>query len=112
MSSAASRISVRLGEHNIKVNEGTEQWIDSAVVIKHPRYNSKTLDSDIMLIKLSRPATLNSYVQTVALASRCDVADESCLVSGWGNTVTNGSKSNKCVSVCVCGGLHLHLTYT
>merc|ERR1712002_875981 len=68
-----SRIQVRLGEHNIAVNEGTEQWIDSA-----------------MLIKLSRPATLNSYVQTVSLPSRCPVADENCLVSGWGNTSANG----------------------
>uniref|UniRef100_A0A665TEX7 trypsin n=1 Tax=Echeneis naucrates TaxID=173247 RepID=A0A665TEX7_ECHNA len=80
-----NRIQVRLGEHNIAVNEGTEQWIDGAKMIKHPRYNSYNLDNDIMLIKLSRPATLNSYVQTVALPSRCPVADENCMVSGWGN---------------------------
>lgn len=83
---------MRLGEHNIAVNEGTEQWIDAAKLIKHPQYNSYNLDNDIMLIKLSRPATLNSYVQTVALPSRCPVADENCLVSGWGNTSANGSK--------------------
>uniref|UniRef100_A0A8C4F2Q9 trypsin n=1 Tax=Dicentrarchus labrax TaxID=13489 RepID=A0A8C4F2Q9_DICLA len=87
-----SRVQVRLGEHNIAVNEGTEQWIDAAKVIKHPQYNSYNLDNDIMLIKLSRPATLNSYVQTVALPFRCPVADESCLVSGWGNMSANGSK--------------------
>uniref|UniRef100_A0A665TF52 trypsin n=1 Tax=Echeneis naucrates TaxID=173247 RepID=A0A665TF52_ECHNA len=87
-----SRIQVRLGEHNIAVNEGTEQWIDGAKMIKHPRYNSYNLDNDIMLIKLSRPATLNSYVQTVALPSRCPVADENCMVSGWGNMSANGSK--------------------
>uniref|UniRef100_A0A8C6S6J9 trypsin n=1 Tax=Neogobius melanostomus TaxID=47308 RepID=A0A8C6S6J9_9GOBI len=83
-----SRINVRLGEHNIAMNEGTEQWIDSAKIIKHPQYNSYNLDNDIMLIKLSRPATLNSYVRTVALPSRCPVADENCLVSGWGNMST------------------------
>ncbi|KAJ0055074.1 hypothetical protein NL108_009012, partial [Boleophthalmus pectinirostris] len=86
-----SRINVRLGEHNIAVNEGTEQWIDSSRIIKHPQYNSYNLDNDIMLIKLSRPATLNSYVQTVALPSRCPMADENCLVSGWGNMSANGS---------------------
>ncbi|XP_076006161.1 trypsin-3-like isoform X1 [Genypterus blacodes] len=80
-----SRIQVRLGEHNIAENEGTEQWIDSAKLIKHPQYNSYNLDNDIMLIKLSRPASLSSSVQTVALPSRCPVADENCLVSGWGN---------------------------
>lgn len=83
---------MRLGEHNIAVNEGTEQWIDAAKLIKHPQYNSYNLDNDIMLIKLSRPATLNSYVQTVALPSSCPVADENCLLSGWGNTSANGSK--------------------
>ncbi|XP_042292096.1 trypsin-3-like [Thunnus maccoyii] len=91
-STMTSRIQVRLGEHNIAVNEGTEQWIDSAKLIKHPQYNSYNLDNDIMLIKLSRPAALNSYVQTVSLPSRCPMADENCLVSGWGNTSANGSK--------------------
>uniref|UniRef100_A0A3Q2QIZ0 trypsin n=1 Tax=Fundulus heteroclitus TaxID=8078 RepID=A0A3Q2QIZ0_FUNHE len=87
-----SRIQVRLGEHDIAVNEGTEQWIDGAKMIRHPQYNSYNLDNDIMLIKLSRPAALNGYVQTVALPSRCPVADESCLVSGWGNTSAGGSR--------------------
>ena len=81
---------MRLGEHDLAVNEGTEQWMDSARVIRHPQYNSNTLDNDIMLIKLNRPATLNSYVQTVALPSRCPVADENCLVSGWGNMAAPG----------------------
>ncbi|KAF3834081.1 hypothetical protein F7725_025285 [Dissostichus mawsoni] len=52
-----SRIQVRLGEHDIAANEGTEQWIDGVKMIKHPQYNSYNLDNDIMLIKLSRPAT-------------------------------------------------------
>ncbi|XP_008329571.1 trypsin-3-like [Cynoglossus semilaevis] len=86
-----SRIQVRLGEHNIAVNEGTEQWIDGVKMIKHPQYNSYNLDNDIMLIKLSRPASLNNYVKTISLPSRCPVADEPCMVSGWGNTSANGS---------------------
>lgn len=83
---------MRLGEHNIAMNENTEQWIDASKMIKHPHYNSNNLDNDIMLIKLSRPAALNNYVQTVALPTRCTVADENCLVSGWGNMAANGSK--------------------
>ncbi|XP_063041489.1 trypsin-like [Engraulis encrasicolus] len=85
-----SRILVRLGEHSFQANEGTEQHIYSSKVIKHPNYNNANLDNDIMLIKLSQPARLNSYVQTVSLPSRCPVADEPCMVSGWGNTVTGG----------------------
>ncbi|CAB1428063.1 unnamed protein product [Pleuronectes platessa] len=60
-----SRIQVRLGEHDIGVNEGTEQWIDGSKIIKHP--------------------------STVALPSRCPAPDEDCLESGWGNTSADGS---------------------
>uniref|UniRef100_A0A8C7EZF5 trypsin n=1 Tax=Oncorhynchus kisutch TaxID=8019 RepID=A0A8C7EZF5_ONCKI len=86
------RMQVRLGEHDITVNEGTEQFIDSVKVIMHPSYNSRNLENDIMLIKLSRPASLNSYVSTVALPSSCASSGTSCLVSGWGNL--SGSSSN------------------
>nr|XP_004661212.1 trypsin-2 [Jaculus jaculus] len=85
-----SRIQVRLGEHNIRVNEGTEQFINAAKAIRHPKYNSKTLDNDIMLIKLSSPATINSRVATVALPSSCAPAGTQCLISGWGNTLSFG----------------------
>uniref|UniRef100_A0A3Q0SJN3 trypsin n=1 Tax=Amphilophus citrinellus TaxID=61819 RepID=A0A3Q0SJN3_AMPCI len=66
-----SRLQVRLGEHNIGVNEGTEQFIDSSRVIPNPDYDSWTIDNDIMLIKLRQPATLNSYVQPVPLPRSC-----------------------------------------
>uniref|UniRef100_A0A3Q3K452 trypsin n=1 Tax=Monopterus albus TaxID=43700 RepID=A0A3Q3K452_MONAL len=81
-----------LGEHNIAVNKGAKQWIDTAKLIKHPQYNSYNLDNNIMLIKLSCPATHNSYMRTVALPSHYPVADENGLVSGWGNMSANGSK--------------------
>lgn len=90
--SLCSRINVRLGEHNIAVSEGTEQFIDSSSVIRHPSYNSYTLDNDIMMIKLNSPAGLNSYVNTVSLPSTCASAGTTCLISGWGNTLTSGSQ--------------------
>ncbi|OCT71201.1 hypothetical protein XELAEV_18034179mg [Xenopus laevis] len=84
-------IQVRLGEHNIALSEGTEQFISSSKVIRHSGYNSWTLDNDIMLIKLSSPASLNAAVNTVPLPSGCSAAGTSCLISGWGNTLSNGS---------------------
>ena len=83
---------MRLGEHNIKKTEGTEQFINTAKVILHPNYNSQNQDNDIMLIKLSKAAVLNQYVGTVALPSGCASAGARCLVSGWGNTSGSGSK--------------------
>ncbi|XP_055980050.1 anionic trypsin [Sorex fumeus] len=85
-----SRIQVRLGEHNIKVQEGNEQFINSVKVIRHPRFSSWTLDNDIMLIKLSSPAVLNSRVAAISLPSSCAPAGTQCLISGWGNTLSNG----------------------
>lgn len=83
------RVEVRLGEHNIRANEGTEQFISSSRVIRHPNYSSYNIDNDIMLIKLSKPATLNQYVQPVALPSSCAAAGTMCKVSGWGNTMSS-----------------------
>uniref|UniRef100_A0A8D0DBN7 trypsin n=1 Tax=Sander lucioperca TaxID=283035 RepID=A0A8D0DBN7_SANLU len=48
-----SRVEVRIGEHNIKVTEGNEQFISSSRVIRHPKYNAYNIDNDIMLIKLT-----------------------------------------------------------
>ncbi|KAJ6653619.1 hypothetical protein lerEdw1_009053, partial [Lerista edwardsae] len=88
-----SRIQVRLGEHSLTLNDGTEQYINSAKVIRHPSYNSGTLNNDIMLIKLSTAATLNSRVASIALPTSCVTTGTQCLISGWGNTLSNGNNS-------------------
>ncbi|KAM9435291.1 trypsin-2-like [Clarias gariepinus] len=90
-----SRLEVRLGEHHIQINEGTEQFISSAKVIRHPNYDSWNIDNDIMLIKLNQPASLNGYVQPVALPRSCPPAGTKCTVSGWGNTMSSTADSNK-----------------
>ncbi|XP_070598216.1 cationic trypsin-3-like [Erythrolamprus reginae] len=86
-----SRIQVRLGEHSLTKDDGSEQYIDSVKVIRHPQYNSLALDNDIMLIKLSKQATLNSRVSAVRLPSGCPSTGATCLISGWGNTLSSGT---------------------
>ena len=107
LSAFSSRVQVRLGEHHIRVTENTEQFITSSRVIKHPRYSSYNINNDIMLIKLSKPATLNSYVRTVALPSSCAGSGTRCLVSGWGNMSGSGSKSPSVVQGCSIFGVPL-----
>ncbi|XP_042129063.1 trypsin-4-like [Peromyscus maniculatus bairdii] len=85
-------LQVRLGEHNIHVLEGGEQFIDPEKIIRHPKYNKTTADNDILLIKLKSPATLNSQVSTISLPTSCPSTGAQCLVSGWGNTVNLGGK--------------------
>uniref|UniRef100_A0A3B5AB54 trypsin n=1 Tax=Stegastes partitus TaxID=144197 RepID=A0A3B5AB54_9TELE len=79
-------IELRLGEHHIRYKDGPEQFIAPAAVIPHPEYDRYTINNDIMLIKLAEPATLNEFVQPVALPSSCAPAGTQCLVSGWGAT--------------------------
>ncbi|XP_034997138.1 cationic trypsin-3-like [Zootoca vivipara] len=86
-----SRIQVRLGEHSLTLNDGSEQYINSAKVIRHPSYNANTLDNDIMLIKLSSQAALNTRIRSVSLPTSCVTTGTQCLISGWGNTRSSGT---------------------
>uniref|UniRef100_A0A2I3RV51 trypsin n=1 Tax=Pan troglodytes TaxID=9598 RepID=A0A2I3RV51_PANTR len=84
-------IQVRLGEHNIEVLEGNEQFINAAKIIRHPKYNRITLNNDIMLIKLSTPAVINAHVSNISLPTAPPAAGTECLISGWGNTLSSGA---------------------
>ena len=94
ISPVCSRVQVRLGEHNLRSDDGTEQYISSSRVIRHPNYSSYNIDNDIMLIKLSTPATLTSAVQPIALPTGCAPAGTMCTVSGWGNTMSSSELSS------------------
>ncbi|XP_004382431.1 cationic trypsin-like [Trichechus manatus latirostris] len=85
------KIQVFLGKHNLNAYEDHEQSIRSAKVIRHPKYKAATLDNDIMLIKLKHAATINSWVSTVSLPTSAPLAGTECLISGWGNTESNGT---------------------
>ncbi|XP_032870073.1 trypsin-like [Amblyraja radiata] len=61
------RIEVLLVENDTKTTEGSEQFIVAEMVLRHPKYDYYTMDNDIMLIKLSQPAAINSYADAVSL---------------------------------------------
>ncbi|XP_068943151.1 trypsin-like [Petaurus breviceps papuanus] len=81
-----SQMQVMLGAYDLNALEGTEQVISSTKVIRHPKYNDGDTNHDIMLIKLTKPATLNSHVSTISLPTSCVTAGTNCLISGWGKT--------------------------
>ncbi|XP_023689012.1 serine protease 1-like [Paramormyrops kingsleyae] len=74
-----------LGEHHIWEYEGTEQYMPVNAIYWHEKYDYKTLDYDIMLMKLAHPVTINEFVRPVALPQSCPVTGQMCVVSGWGN---------------------------
>ncbi|KAJ8005256.1 hypothetical protein DPEC_G00144750 [Dallia pectoralis] len=62
-----SRIEVRLGEHDIKANEGSEQFISSSNVIRPSRCSAQQLCPDGTM----------------------------CTVSGWGNTMSSTANRDR-----------------
>ncbi|XP_029135562.2 trypsin I-P1-like [Labrus bergylta] len=83
----SSLVKVVLCEHNLNKNEGFEQVIDVSEIFVH-HFNPKTFNNDIMLLKLSRPALLNKWVQPIPLPDQNTppLTKDVCTVSGWGVT--------------------------
>ncbi|XP_075046986.1 trypsin-like [Mixophyes fleayi] len=97
-------LQIRLGDHNIKDYEGTEQFTYAENICPHPGFSSITYDNDIMLLKLPSPANQNAYVQTIPIGCLPLANGTSCLVSGWGTTSSQQGSENfpstlQCVNV-------------
>ncbi|XP_060114238.1 trypsin-like [Heteronotia binoei] len=75
---------VWLGEHNLRNWEGVEQKRFVSRAIRHPGFNSRTLDNDIMLLKLDKPVRLTWIIRPLRLPRQCSSDGTRCLVSGWG----------------------------
>ncbi|XP_070691214.1 trypsinogen-like protein 3 [Pempheris klunzingeri] len=89
-----------LGEHDVTVEEGTEQHIYVADVIYHSPYRSPL--HSLAMVRLVKPARFTQYVQPVPLPSRCPQPGETCNVSGWGSTIPNQYEHPqhlKCITV-------------
>ncbi|KAG6923086.1 protease, serine 1 [Chelydra serpentina] len=91
-----------LGDHNIQVFEHTEHLMRIETIVLHPSYDDQTLDHDIMLIKLAHPIQPDAYVRPIPLPTACPEVGSLCMVSGWGNILSDGllSANNlQCVEV-------------
>ncbi|XP_077432525.1 trypsinogen-like protein 3 [Vanacampus margaritifer] len=91
-----------LGEHDVTVDEGSEQHVAVAEVIRHSPYRSPL--HSLAMVRLAQPARLTRHVQPIGLPGRCPGPGESCTVSGWGATLPNQNESPKhlkCLTVSV-----------
>jgi len=89
-----NEMSIILGAHNIEQSESTYQTFRTVQIIMHPNYNDFTLDNDIALLELDRPAQLNDFVQVIPLATEAQMPSlaspgTELTVSGWGE-LANG----------------------
>ncbi|XP_075333048.1 coagulation factor VII-like [Odontesthes bonariensis] len=92
-------LKVVAGEHNIVVNESTEQLIQVAEIIMHENYSTDTADNDIALLRLAAPIVYSQYAVPICLptqpmAERELWAIDLHTVSGWGRRSENGPTSN------------------
>ncbi|XP_068280847.1 kallikrein-14-like [Nyctibius grandis] len=79
---------LRLGENDLGRPEGPEQERLVARAIPHPAFDPATLDNDLLLLKLDRPAPLGPSVRPLPLPTACAPPGATCLVSGWGTITT------------------------
>ncbi|XP_063038188.1 LOW QUALITY PROTEIN: kallikrein-15-like [Melospiza melodia melodia] len=79
---------VRLGEDDLRRREGTEQERRVTLALPHPRFDPVTLDSDLALLRLDRPAAIGRSVRPLALPRACGQPGQACLLSGWGTITT------------------------
>ncbi|CAL8359355.1 unnamed protein product [Arctogadus glacialis] len=81
---------VMLGEHDLRVFEGTEQLVKTNTIFWHELYDYQTLDYDMMLIKLYHPVEVTQSVAPISLPTGLPDGGMLCSVSGWGNMAMGG----------------------
>lgn len=80
------RLFVRLGEHNLQQSDGTEIEFRVELSIKHPRYDKKTVDNDVALLKLPREVERSNFIGYSCLPERYQAlpTGHTCTIIGWG----------------------------
>lgn len=81
--------------------------------IRHPSYNSFTINNDVAVIKLATPAQLNNRVSPVCLAETSDnfPGGSKCVTTGWGLTRYNGNGKALSISSEIVGFLKILNNY-
>jgi len=82
----AVQLNVTCGEHNVKVNEGTEQWRVPTEWILHAEYNlTGNIENDIAVLKVDS-LKFNKFVAPAETTDKFEGLLEPCFLVGWGMT--------------------------
>ncbi|MCG8349937.1 MAG: DUF1986 domain-containing protein, partial [Chloroflexales bacterium] len=102
----ASSLSVVLGDHDLRINEGAEQTLRVASITMHPKFNSNTYSNDVAVLRLKGQAQLNNRVQTIEMVT--SPQDDALFkpgtpatVTGWGALREGGSSPSRLRQVTV-----------
>ncbi|KAM8898291.1 coagulation factor IXb isoform 1-T1 [Spinachia spinachia] len=93
---------VRVGEHDVSMDDGSEQDHEVAEKHVHPLYETRKslYDNDIALLKLTNPVVLSNHRRPICLGLKDfteNLSRESSMsmVSGWGYLQNHGRQPNK-----------------
>jgi len=86
---------VVLGEHDERVIEGEEVWVEVCGSLEHPRYNSTSFDYDFKLLTLCKAVSFSKIIAPACLPATCQgrgcqYEDKAAVVSGWGSQSSAG----------------------
>ncbi|XP_045711747.1 serine protease 58-like [Phyllostomus hastatus] len=76
-------VKIRLGVFQPTIKNNKEQIRNYSLIVPHPEFNTNTLENDLMMIKLSEAAALNTHVGTIAIALEPLVLNDSCFIPTW-----------------------------
>uniref|UniRef100_A0A8C8YPN3 Peptidase S1 domain-containing protein n=1 Tax=Prolemur simus TaxID=1328070 RepID=A0A8C8YPN3_PROSS len=76
-------VKIRLGVYQPSAKSKKEQIRNYSLTVPHPDFDAQTLENDLMMIKLSEPATVNKVVGTIAIALEPIAFNESCFIPTW-----------------------------
>lgn len=82
-----ARLTVRLGDHNIKTNTEV-QHVERRVkrVVRHRDFHLRTLYNDIAILTLSEPVAFTKQIRPICLPSGAQLyAGKAATVIGWGS---------------------------
>ncbi|XP_069853434.1 probable inactive serine protease 58 isoform X1 [Dipodomys merriami] len=74
---------IRLGVYQPNIKNTKEQLLNYSLIIPHPKFDAQYLKNNLMLIKLSKAAVVNSYVGTIAIALEPIALNDTCFIPTW-----------------------------
>lgn len=86
----SKKLTVRLGEYDLRRREKWEVDLDISEVLMHPNYSRSTTDNDIALLRLARPATFSQTIVPICLPDsglserELTKVGQETVVTGWG----------------------------
>ncbi|XP_034434190.1 ovochymase-1 isoform X1 [Hippoglossus hippoglossus] len=88
--------SVKAGKHDLdNPEEPGQQSVAVALIIIHNRYNSRTKENDVALLKLQEPLVFTTSVRPINIWTSPLPLFRGCTITGWGTTRENGPRVSR-----------------